>query len=56
MGENLPYSLGKFSGAFVDGRMEGEGEYTYSDGTIYRGQFKNGEFHGQVSAEIDTPD
>ena len=30
------------------GRMEGEGIYTYEDGTKYVGQFKNGAFHGGV--------
>ena len=40
-------TLAAYEGATEAGRMEGEGIYTYEDGTQYVGQFKNGAFHGE---------
>ena len=39
-------TLVSYEGSTEAGRMEGEGIYTYEDGTKYVGQFKNGAFHG----------
>ena len=39
-------TLASYEGSTEAGRMEGEGIYTYEDGTQYVGQFKNGAFHG----------
>ena len=39
-------TLASYEGSTEAGRMEGEGIYTYEDGTKYVGQFKNGAFHG----------
>jgi len=39
-------TLAAYEGSTEAGRMEGEGIYTYEDGTKYVGQFKNGAFHG----------
>ena len=40
-------TLAAYEGSTDAGRMEGEGIYTYEDGTKYVGQFKNGAFHGE---------
>ena len=40
-------TLASYEGSTEAGRMEGEGIYTYGDGTKYVGQFKNGAFHGE---------
>ena len=40
-------TLASYEGSTAAGRMEGEGIYTYEDGTKYVGQFKNGAFHGE---------
>jgi hypothetical protein len=40
-------TLASYEGSTEAGRMEGEGIYTYEDGTKYVGQFKNGAFHGE---------
>ena len=40
-------TLAAYEGSTEAGRMEGEGIYTYEDGTKYVGQFKNGAFHGE---------
>jgi hypothetical protein len=39
----------RYDGELVNGRMESEepAEYVFSTGTVYRGPFKNGCFHGQ---------
>lgn len=38
----------KFEGDRTNGRMEGYGTYTFPTGTVYTGQFLDGEFHGEV--------
>ena len=40
-------TLASYEGSTEAGRMEGEGIYTYEDGTKYVGQFKNGACHGE---------
>ena len=40
-------TLASYEGSTEAGRMEGEGVYTYGDGTKYVGQFKNGAYHGE---------
>ena len=40
-------TLASYEGSTEAGRMEGEGVYTYEDGTKYVGQFKNGAYHGE---------
>jgi hypothetical protein len=39
--------LASYEGPTEAGRMEGDGVYTYEDGTRYEGRFKNGAFHGK---------
>ena len=38
-----------YEGPRKNGRMEGYGKYTFTTGTVYTGQFLDGEFHGEVS-------
>lgn len=37
----------KYEGGRRRGRFEGEGTYTYADGTTFRGTMRNGAFHGK---------
>lgn len=37
----------QYTGRIVEGRFEGEGEYTFPDGVVYRGGFRDGQFHGE---------
>ena len=37
-----------YEGPRVNGRMEGYGKYTFATGTVYNGQFLDGQFHGEV--------
>jgi hypothetical protein len=43
----LQFSANRYEGSTRRGRFEGEGSYTYTDGTIFRGSMKNGSFHGR---------
>ncbi|KAI8926492.1 hypothetical protein BC831DRAFT_456431 [Entophlyctis helioformis] len=36
-----------FEAETVNERIEGEGKYTFPDGNVYVGQFKDGQFHGR---------
>ena len=47
-------TLASYEGSTEAGRMEGEGVYTYADGTKYVGQFKNGAFHGEGQCTPST--
>ncbi|XP_035197161.1 MORN repeat-containing protein 5 isoform X2 [Oxyura jamaicensis] len=38
---------GRYCGGTVRGRMEGRGSYTLPTGTEYRGELKDGMFHGE---------
>jgi hypothetical protein len=38
---------GRYRGAVVDGRLQGEGRVDYPNGSHYRGSFKEGQWHGQ---------
>merc|ERR1712037_1046846 len=40
-------SLGTYEGKFVEGKMHGEGTFTWPDGTSYHGQFSNGQMTGE---------
>ena len=42
-----------YEGPRVNGRMEGYGKYTFSNGTVFTGQFLDGEFHGEVRRGAD---
>ncbi|KAI9192974.1 uncharacterized protein BJ171DRAFT_432647 [Polychytrium aggregatum] len=35
-----------FKATVVNGRIEGAGRYTFPDGNVYIGDFKDGQFHG----------
>ena len=37
----------KYDGEYKNGKREGKGTYTFSDGKKYIGSFKNGKMHGQ---------
>jgi len=41
-----------YEGPRVNGRMEGYGKYTFSNGTVYSGQFLDGEFHGEGTLQF----
>lgn len=41
----------RYVGEFRNGKEEGWGTYTWSDGQKYEGEFKNGEFHGHGTWE-----
>ena len=34
-------------GEFKDGKRNGQGTYTYSNGDMYEGEWKDGKYHGQ---------
>ena len=36
-----------YEGSFVDDLYEGYGVYKWPDGSIYKGNYKGGKFHGQ---------
>jgi hypothetical protein len=36
-----------YKGAMLNGRMEGQGVYTFPAGTVYTGALLDGEFHGE---------
>ena len=41
----MTYSNGdKFVGEYKDGERNGQGTYTFLDGTVYEGEWKNGEY------------
>ena len=37
----------RYSGGWVHDRMDGEGEYIFSSGALYRGSFSQNQFHGE---------
>ena len=37
----------RYVGEFVEGKMHGEGTFTWPDGTSYEGQFSNGQMTGE---------
>ena len=37
----------RYEGEFVEGKMHGEGTFTWPDGTSYVGQFSNGQMTGE---------
>ena len=37
----------RYEGQFVEGKMHGEGTFTWPDGTSYQGQFNNGQMTGE---------
>ena len=37
---------GRYRGALMDGRMQGQGRIDYPNGSFYQGEFKDGLFHG----------
>ena len=39
--------LGWYEGEYKNGKFDGKGSFTFSDGRRYEGQFKNGEKHGK---------
>lgn len=47
----------KFEGTWSDSLrcMEGLGEYFYPDGTVYRGNFEKGRFHGRGTIRLPKP-
>ena len=38
----------QYEGGFLDNRPHGVGKATYSSGTTYEGEWKNGYLHGEV--------
>lgn len=38
---------GQYIGSFVQGRMEGRGTFTWRDGSIYEGEYRNNRKHGR---------
>ncbi len=44
----------KFEGQFADGKYEGHGVFTKSDGMKYEGQFRDGKVEGQ--GKVTFPD
>jgi len=45
-GRNDEYGL-NYVGEYKDGNMNGQGTFTYADGTKYVGEWKEGKYHGQ---------
>ncbi len=43
----FPYGGWKYVGGWKDGRWNGQGTFTTSNGSKYEGEWKNGERHGQ---------
>ena len=41
------YSKSSFSGGKKNNWYEGDGEYKFPNGEVYKGQFFRGEFHGK---------
>ena len=41
--------VGWYEGEYKNGKFDGKGSFTFSDGRRYEGQFKNGEKHGKGS-------
>ena len=39
--------LGEYEGAFVNGAMEGFGNFKWRDGKTYEGGFRNNKIHGK---------
>ena len=39
--------VGWYEGEYKNGKFDGKGSFTFSDGRRYEGQFKNGEKHGK---------
>ena len=39
--------IGWYEGEYKNGKFEGKGAFTFSDGRRYEGQFKNGDKHGK---------
>ena len=50
-----PSDLPHYDGPRKNGRMEGYATYTFPSGTIYTGQFLDGEFHGEVRTRQTAP-
>lgn len=46
-GEEIVKGKYEYKGDFVDGVFHGNGLLKLSDGTIYQGEFKNGQMDGQ---------
>uniref|UniRef100_A0A7S3EPL6 MORN repeat-containing protein 5 n=1 Tax=Haptolina ericina TaxID=156174 RepID=A0A7S3EPL6_9EUKA len=47
-----PSDLPHYDGPRKNGRMEGYATYTFPSGTIYTGQFLDGEFHGEGTLQF----
>eukprot|EP00741_Cyanophora_paradoxa_P000832 tig00000444_g803.t1 len=43
----MEYSGSSYEGQTVNGRIEGQGTYTFPSGIVYTGEFKDGMFHGK---------
>mmetsp|Transcript_13581 Transcript_13581/g.36357 ORF Transcript_13581/g.36357 Transcript_13581/m.36357 type:complete len:165 (-) Transcript_13581:162-656(-) len=43
----MDYTGSEYNGEYVNGRIEGKGNFLFPSGTSYIGQFKDGEFHGE---------
>ncbi|KAJ8328612.1 hypothetical protein O5D80_003193 [Batrachochytrium dendrobatidis] len=42
----MTFNGSPFDAQIVNDRIEGDGMYTFPDGNVYAGQFKDGQFHG----------
>ncbi|XP_063066533.1 MORN repeat-containing protein 5 [Engraulis encrasicolus] len=45
--QSMELTGSSYDGSHKNGRMEGEGKYTFPTGTVYQGQMKDGMFHGE---------
>jgi len=46
-------SCEKYVGEYKDGKRNGQGTITWSDGNKYEGEWKDGEYHGQGTFSFD---
>ncbi|CAB1318119.1 unnamed protein product, partial [Coregonus sp. 'balchen'] len=48
----MEFTGSSYTGAFKNGRMEGEGEYKFPTETRYVGEMKNGMIHGKGESQL----
>ena len=42
-----------YKGKFKHGKYQGQGEYKFADGTVYKGSFYGGEMNGDCTIEFN---
>merc|ERR1740124_1139292 len=47
-------TIGKYSGGIKDGKEHGKGKKSYTDGDVYEGDFKDGNFHERLEQKLEV--